>query len=273
MSNSEAIAGAPPSLQMVRHATTVLQIEGVRLLSDPMLGARESIPPIPLTMRQVANPLVELPVPVDELLQVDAVLVSHNHVDHFDDAARSLLSKSTPLLCQPYDVAALESAGFEKVVPVNGETRVGSISITRVDGRHGRGFIQALMGPVSGFMVEHDSVGTVYMAGDSVVDEVFIDNIRRFDPAVVVVNGGAAYQTIGSSLTMTTDDVLRTCRLVAPGRVIAIHMDAFSHCRMSRSLLRTCVRECCDDSCNIVIPEDGELVDLASGECQQRCST
>ena len=70
----------------VGHATVLIEMEGVRLLTDPLL--RSFIGPL---RRQE-------PLPGDDIQQIDAVLISHLHGDHFDVASLKKLGRDTPLI-------------------------------------------------------------------------------------------------------------------------------------------------------------------------------
>lgn len=63
------------------HASLLLRLQGQYLLTDPVFSQRAS--PFPF-----AGPLRKTPVSlsIDELPQLDAVLISHNHYDHLDSA-------------------------------------------------------------------------------------------------------------------------------------------------------------------------------------------
>ena len=82
-------------LTLVRHATLLLDVDGRRLLVDPMLRAAGSTPPIEDTPNPRPNPLVELPWPAEEVVSgVDGAVITHLHSDHFDDAADVLLPRT-----------------------------------------------------------------------------------------------------------------------------------------------------------------------------------
>ena len=75
-------------LTLVRNATLLLELDGRRVLVDPMLDPAGARPPIENTANARPNPLVELPRPPAELVEgLDAVVVTHLHRDHFDDTA------------------------------------------------------------------------------------------------------------------------------------------------------------------------------------------
>ena len=76
-------------ITLVRSATLIVEIAGKRILVDPMLDDVGARPPIEHTRNQVANPTVPLPFPAEEVVRgLDAVIVTHRHRDHLDDARR-----------------------------------------------------------------------------------------------------------------------------------------------------------------------------------------
>ncbi|WIM05416.1 MAG: MBL fold metallo-hydrolase [Candidatus Nitricoxidivorans perseverans] len=64
----------------IGHATVLLQIDGLNLITDPVFSPR----PAPLSGTG-AERLVPLPLRLDDLPPIDAVLISHNHYDHLDE--------------------------------------------------------------------------------------------------------------------------------------------------------------------------------------------
>ncbi|MEM9809454.1 MAG: MBL fold metallo-hydrolase [Cyanobacteria bacterium P01_D01_bin.56] len=79
------------SYDFFRNVTAKLTYSGQTLLLDPMLSKKGALPSF---AGIVANPTIDLPVEVESILEgVDAVLVSHMHVDHFDAAAAEQLAK------------------------------------------------------------------------------------------------------------------------------------------------------------------------------------
>ncbi len=105
-------------IHFVRHATLVLTVGGKRILVDPMLGDAGAMPPVANSPNQRPNPLVPLPVPAAALMDgLDAVIVTHTHRDHFDDAAGSLVPKHLPLFGQSEDAAKFRSLGFNRLPP------------------------------------------------------------------------------------------------------------------------------------------------------------
>src|SRR5690242_15459584 len=188
-------------LRLVRHATLLLETSFGRILVDPMLRGARTSPPVENTPNPRRNPLVELPVPAQEVVGgVDLCVVTHLHDDHFDDAADALLPRGLPILTQPESAEALRGRGFTNV-----STSHEQIPMTR--GRHGTGEIGAAMGPVSGWIID----GT-YVAGDTIWCEEVASALAEHEPHTVVVNGGGARFVGGEPIVMDTGDVLRVRR-------------------------------------------------------------
>ena len=240
------------SVQLVRHATLLVRTGGTTFLVDPMLAAAGARAPIPNTPNERRNPLVDLP---DVDLDADAVVVTHTHADHLDDAAAAALDHGLPVFCQPGDVDAISARGFEDVRPVGGVTAFERVRLTRTDGVHGHGPVAEELGPVSGFVFEAADEPTVHVAGDTVWCNAFAAELDRHAPAVVVLNTGGARFVGSQPITMTAEDVRAVRAAVPDATLVCVHLEAFNHCLLSRADLRAAVPD-------VVVPEDGEAVEL-----------
>ncbi|GGI45167.1 hypothetical protein GCM10008018_10740 [Paenibacillus marchantiophytorum] len=94
-------------LQLIRHATLRVQYADFTFLIDPMFSPQGSNPPIIHTANERRNPLVELPVSIAEISAPDAILVTHLHGDHWDEAAMATLNKEMQIFCQPGNEVAI----------------------------------------------------------------------------------------------------------------------------------------------------------------------
>ncbi|HZG16588.1 MAG TPA: MBL fold metallo-hydrolase [Candidatus Bathyarchaeia archaeon] len=244
-------------MQLVRHATLFIEYGGKRLLVDSMFSRAGSLPATINTPNQKANPLVELPVDREQLLDVDAVIITHLHRDHLDDEAIARLSKQIPVIAQPVDQEKLKEHGFQFVHPVEEEMHWEGIMIHRTDGQHGTGEIGKAMGIVAGFVLRSEQEPSLYIAGDTIWCEGVENALATHQPDVAVVNAGAARFLQGDPITMTSEDVIQVCQHAPSTRVAAVHMEAWNHCLLTRAELKE-VTAAAGLAGQVHIPEDGE---------------
>jgi L-ascorbate metabolism protein UlaG (beta-lactamase superfamily) len=229
-------------LTLVRHATVLLDTPLGRVLVDPMLDPAGARPAIENTPNQRPNPLVELPVPAEEVVAgVDLCIVTHLHQDHLDATAAALLPTSTPILTQPESADALRELGFADV-----RTSDDAIPMTR--GRHGAGELATALGPVSGWVVDG-----VYVAGDTIWCDEVRAALEEHRPRAIVVNGSGAHFDDSGPLVMDVSDV-RQVRDATDAEVVVVHLEAINHCVEPRSAYRVLD--------GVRVPDDGETIEL-----------
>jgi len=249
-------------LRLIRNATLRLELDGRRLLVDPMLSPAGALPPIPDTENDRRNPLVELPEPAEVVVDgIDAALVTHLHQDHFDPAAAALLPHALPLLCQPEDTERLAAHGFTDLRPVQDRLTWEGIEITRTPARHGHGEVAAALAPVSGFVLRGASGRALYLAGDTVLYDEVERVLDAHRPDVVVLNAGAARFTGGRPIVMNADDVIAVAERVPDARVVAVHLDAMNHCVETRADLHQRLHDAGLTE-RVTVPEDGAAVPI-----------
>ncbi len=252
-------------IHFFRHATLIVRLKGLAVLVDPMLAQAGAAPPVANTPNPRRNPLVDLPFEAEalrrQLDQLDAVIVTHTHSDHWDARARELLRKDLPLFCQPEDAERIRGGGFSAVHPVETEYDWQGIRFARTGGRHGTGEIGRLMGPVSGFVLEAAGEPRLYIAGDTIWCPEVEAVLRDRQPHAALVNAGAAQFQTGDPITMTAEDVERVAASLEDGMVIAVHMEAVNHCLLTRAALRKHLQRA-GLSARVRIPEDGEKIQL-----------
>ena len=252
-------------LQLLRHATLLIEIGELTILVDPMLSPAQAADPIADTPNQRRNPLVPLPFGEGRLAEIlaslDLVVVSHLHSDHWDGAARGKIGKTVRVVCQPEDAGAIRAAGFGSIAAVEDSDNIGGLQIARTGGRHGSGDLADQIGPVSGFILGAQGEPSIYIAGDTVWCAPVEQALKEHEPDVVVVNAGAA-QFIGSDpITMDASDVVRVAIAAPQAKIIAVHMEAINHCLLTRVDLRRRMAERGLET-QVLIPADGEQLQL-----------
>jgi L-ascorbate metabolism protein UlaG (beta-lactamase superfamily) len=254
-------------VQQIRNATLVIDFAGKRFLVDPLLAGQGAYPGFPGTANShLANPLVGLPVSIDELLDVDAVVVTHLHADHWDDAARRLVPRGLPLFAQnEADAAALRTDGFADVRLIDGAVFEG-ITLRRTGGQHGSDQVMAVigerMGEVSGVVFSHPIEPTLYVAGDTVWNRHVEDSLAAWQPDVVVLNCGDAQVPGLGAIIMDQHDLARVAQAAPQATIIASHLEAVNHCVLTRAALRAFL-DTAGLRGRVLVPEDGEVCAFA----------
>lgn len=257
------------SIQLIRNATVVFTYAGTEFLIDPLLAEKGAYPGFPGTANsQLRNPLVALPVPVKSLLYPDAILVSHLHSDHWDEAAIQLLPKEKPLFAQDEnDAAIIRKAGFKDVRVLSKKSSFKTITIQKTAAQHGSDEayknpqMAAALGEASGFFFTHPGQKSVYFVGDAIWTDSFEAGLKALKPDVVVLNAGFAQVDGFGAIIMGKEDVKKIHEILPDAMIIAVHMEAINHCVLTRRELADYVKTL-GIADKVIIPADGEVIKL-----------
>jgi L-ascorbate metabolism protein UlaG (beta-lactamase superfamily) len=252
-------------ITQIRNATLLVEYAGKTLLIDPLLAERGAYPGFAGTANShLANPLVDLPVPLATLLAADAVLVTHLHMDHWDETARRTLPRGVPVFAQDEaDTRAIRADGFTDVrtLDAHGDTAFDGIRIARTRGQHGSDAVMAAigarMGEVSGIVLRHPDEPTLYIAGDTVWNRHVAAALETYAPDVVVLNCGDAQVPGLGAIIMDLDDLAQVARAAPHAAIVASHLEAVNHCVLSRAAVRAW-RDAHGLGSRVRVPDDGE---------------
>ncbi|MEN7549986.1 MBL fold metallo-hydrolase [Rapidithrix thailandica] len=259
------------SIHFIRNATLVLNYAGKKFLVDPMFAEKGRYPGFPGTRHShLSNPLVDMPVQPEQLFEVDAVLVSHLHIDHWDQVAREKLPKDLKVYAQnEEDASAIEAVGFTHVTVMATENEFEGLKFTKTYCQHGTDTVYSIpqlaevLGKASGFYFNAPNEKSIYFLGDTIwIDEVE-NNLKSWQPDVVVVNAGYASleEDRFGAIIMGKEDILKIHNLLPEATIIAVHMEALNHCILHRQELREFVEEKGFIE-KVIIPNDGESIPL-----------
>ncbi|ANF95747.1 MBL fold metallo-hydrolase [Paenibacillus bovis] len=248
------------NIQLIRNATLVIQYAGRKFLVDPFLAQQGVYPPFAPSQRDdQMNPLVGLPVPIKEIIDVDAVIITHLHLDHYDPAAKEWLPKDIQIFVQnEEDAVQVKQDGFVHVEVLHENTLFEGIQLIKTKGEHGRGEILKRTGQVCGVVLKHPEEKTLYIAGDTVWYGAVQQVIDTYQPEVIVVNGGDNQFLEGGSLVMGKEDIYAVHQAAPEAQIISVHMEAVNHWTLSRTELKSYAMEK-GMSDYLLVPQDGEV--------------
>lgn len=247
------------SLHHIRHATSILTFNQKRLLIDPMLSDVAKLASVPFTRNFRKNPLTPLPVELNSFENIDAILLTHRHFDHWDKKAIAVLNKDIPVFCQPRDALAVQSAGFIHVIAVEDSYEWQGIQIKRIQGSHAPGLTGKLLGPVSSFFLHTATEGSIFIVSDCIFTPIIAKAFRELMPEVAILNVAEAVMLWGTAITMQRDDIARIALLSPRTKLVVVHLETINHCKLSRAQLTHYLKEQQLDHA-VSIPNDGETL-------------
>ena len=248
----------------IRNATVKINYGGKVFLVDPMFAPKDAYKGFEGTLNSHLNwPRVELPFSTNEILKdVDAVIITHTHLDHLDEAAIKAIPKDILMFSQDEkDKAYLEKSGFKNVKIMTKNSSIGDVKLSITGGLHGSQELvskyKELFGEVSGVVFSAKNEKTIYLAGDTVFNKDVEDVIKNYNPEIIILNSGDAQLGDGSSMLMTNEEVLDTHKVAPKAKIIAVHMEAVNHSALSRYELKEYSKQKGMEDF-VFIPKDGE---------------
>jgi L-ascorbate metabolism protein UlaG (beta-lactamase superfamily) len=204
----------PLAVTWAGHSTALIELDGMRLLTDPVL-------------RERVGPLVRLARPVDSQVseRIDAILISHLHADHVDLRSLALLDRATPVLAPPGAGEWLGRQGMQDVREIgSGErVRVGAVEVCSTPATHdGRRWPRGASAEAIGFVVR--GTQSCYFAGDT---DLFagMSSLTPIDLALLPVWGWGP--TLGPG-HLDPARAATAARMIAPRVAVPIHWGTFA---------------------------------------------
>jgi L-ascorbate metabolism protein UlaG (beta-lactamase superfamily) len=227
-------------LTFIGTATTLLELGPFRILTDPNFlhrGQRAYLGK-GLWSRRLTEPSMQ---PAD-LPQLDAIVLSHLHGDHFDRVAKAELSRSQPVITTPEAAQRLTRWGFDarglrtweaEMLTRDNET----LTVESLPGIHARGFMGRLLPPVMGSLLEHRVAGEVtrrvYISGDTLTGNHISQIAQRHPDLDVAVMHLGGTKVLLHTVTMDAGQGVDFLRRVQPARAIPVHHDDYGVFRSS----------------------------------------
>jgi L-ascorbate metabolism protein UlaG (beta-lactamase superfamily) len=211
------------------HSSALIEIDGRRVLLDPVWSDRVS--PSPVIGPKRMHPT---PTGLDALPPVDVVLISHDHYDHLDlPTVRELVRRGSAPFVVPLGVGAhLRAWGVpaDRVVELDwgGQARVRELTLTCTEARHfsGRGLARnttlwsswVIAGPQHG----------VFFGGDTGYTPSFAEVGARFGPFNLTLLPIGAYHHEWPDMHMNPEEAVRAHGDLGGGLLVPVHWATFN---------------------------------------------
>lgn len=229
-SPNENISHQEYRVTFINHATFLIQVDGLNILTDPVWSYRAS-PYQWIGPKRMRPPGIAF----DDLPSIDAVLISHNHYDHLDiETVKQLKKQHDPQFVIPL--------GVEKLLHSHGITRTthldwwedhevsNGLSLTAVPAQHfsGRGLFDRNQTLWCGYVL-HASGGNIYFAGDTGYGD-FIKKIgTEFGPMLTSLLPIGAYKPrwFMKSIHMSPEEAIKAHRKLQSQQSFGMHIGTF----------------------------------------------
>lgn len=253
-------------ITQMRNATIIIKYKDNQILVDPMLSAQGTLPKLRFVDSNKKNPLVDLPKEFFERKsEITHALITHcqkGHFDHLDSAGRKFLRDSNiETFSTLHDENYLRDKGIN-VRPLQKKDSFFDGTISQIRARHVLGFLTPFLEHGVGYFIELPNTPSLYLMGDTILTEEIRNFIKEEQPDYIVAPTGIAKFDIGSPLLLPEEDI-KDLLEISHGKIIANHMDALDHCRMSRASLVTFL-ESLGHQDRVIIPRDGETIILCN---------
>jgi L-ascorbate metabolism protein UlaG (beta-lactamase superfamily) len=210
------------------HSTLLVELDGARLLVDPVWGRRtspwESIGP----ERFYAPPL-----PLEELPPLDAVVISHDHYDHLDLPTVLRLRDQVPRWIVPLGVGAhLEQWGVDpsRVTELDWwqDSEVAGVTVTCTPARHFSGrWVTRFRSTLWAGWAMRGPAHSVFYSGDTALHPTLAEIGARLGPFDLTAMDAGAYDSTWTDVHLGPEQAVMAHQLVRGGALLPVHWGLF----------------------------------------------
>jgi len=248
------------------HASALLEIDGRRVLVDPVWGERVS--PSPTLGPTRLHPA---PVALETLPPVDVVVISHDHYDHLDlPTIRVLLRESTAPFVVPVGIGEHLRTWHvpeHRIIELDwdGSATVGDLTLTCTEARHFSGRFFARDTTLWASWVIAGPEHKVFFGGDTGYTPAFAGVGARFGPFDLTLLPVGAYNEAWQAIHMNPEEAVRANGDLGGRVMLPIHWATFNLAfhRWAEPVQRACTAAE-NSGVRLVVPLPGQRIDVLS---------
>ncbi|MCB0737831.1 MAG: MBL fold metallo-hydrolase [Bacteroidetes bacterium] len=210
------------------HSAFLIEIEGKRILIDPMLGEHSS----PVSFATPRFPY-QKPIPIEELTDIDAIILSHDHYDHLDYATIIKLKEETAHFFTALGVGShLKHWGVDESQITELDwwqtTTLGEIEIIACPARHfsGRAFTDRNATQWASWVIK-GKYQNLYFSGDGGYGPHFKEIGEKYGPFDLAMLECGQYNQAWAAIHMMPEQSVQAGFDVKARTIMPIHWGAF----------------------------------------------
>ena len=235
-SSNSSLDSNSGSIFFIGNATVLISFAGFTILTDPtFIHMHEKVHlGYGLHTTRLTNPAIN----INELPQLDFILLSHFHGDHFDQVSINELDKSLLVVTTPQAAEELKYKGFNNVEKLEKWDSISflkddiRLTITATPGRHGPFPISIFLPQVMGSILDFQNINRsdllrIYITGDTMIFNDIKDISKRFPNVDIALLHLGGTTIMGIMVTMDAKQGINMFKLIDPKKAIPIHYNDY----------------------------------------------
>ncbi len=222
--------GEATRLTWFGHSAFLLEIDGKKILIDPMFGDTPS-PVVFLGKKRYSK---ELPLAIEKIPEIDLVIFSHDHYDHLDHGSILKLKSKVKMFYTPLGVGNhLKRWGVDenKIREFNWleEAQFQGLQIACTPARHfsGRGFGDRFTTLWASWTIKGNE-DNLYFSGDSGYGPHFKEIGEKYGPFTFAMMECGQYNERWANIHMMPEETIQASKDIKAARMMPIHWGAFT---------------------------------------------
>ncbi|MFT7031378.1 MAG: L-ascorbate metabolism protein UlaG (beta-lactamase superfamily) [Marinoscillum sp.] len=261
-----------PKFVWFGHSALLLQMEGKKILIDPMLGTDAS-PVGPVRTKRFSEGSLEI---IDQLPKLDVILLTHDHYDHLDMDSILKLKDKTQRWIVALGVArhlvrwGIDASLIEEVDWWD-QKKLGNILITFTPSRHfsGRGLSDRAKSLWGGFVFKSPN-HNIYWSGDGGYDDHFKAIGDKFGPFDIGFMECGQYNKLWHAIHMFPEECVQAGKDARANRLVPVHWGGFTLAlHVWQDPIERFETACMTSKIDYITPEIGQVVALDESNTSQ----